>query len=61
MYMLTEARFYRVERGFVAASVTVTDTYEPSLPRAERGDAFGRSVSSTGRTTNPYKYDAAWG
>jgi len=40
-------------RGLVDASGAVTDTYEL--------DAFGRQVSSTGSTVNPYKYDAAWG
>ena len=40
-------------RELVDASGTVTDTYTL--------DAFGRQISSTGSTTNPYKYDAAWG
>jgi RHS repeat-associated protein len=40
-------------RGLVDASGTVTDTYEL--------DTFGRSVSSTGTTPNPYRYGGAWG
>jgi len=40
-------------RELVDASGAVTDTYTL--------DAFGRQISSTGSTTNPYKYDAAWG
>ena len=40
-------------RGLVDASGTVTDTYEM--------DTFGRRVSSTGSTPNPYRFGAAWG
>jgi len=40
-------------RGLVDASGTVTDTYE--------FDTFGRSVSSSGATPNPYRYGGAWG
>jgi len=40
-------------RGLVDASGTVTDTYEL--------DTFGRSVSSSGTTPNPYRYGGAWG
>ena len=40
-------------RGLVDASGAVTDTYEL--------DTFGRSVSSTGTTPNPYRYGGAWG
>jgi len=40
-------------RELVDATGAVTDTYTL--------DAFGRQISSTGSTTNPYKYDAAWG
>jgi len=40
-------------RGLVDASGAVTDTYEL--------DTFGRSVSSTGATPNPYRFGGAWG
>jgi hypothetical protein len=40
-------------RGLVDGSATVTDSYEL--------DAFGRQVSSSGTTPNPYRYGAAWG
>jgi len=40
-------------RGLVDASGAVTDTYEL--------DTFGRSVSSSGTTPNPYRFGAAWG
>jgi len=40
-------------RGLVDASGAVTDTYE--------FDTFGRSVSSSGTTPNPYRYGGAWG
>ena len=40
-------------RGLVDASGTVTDTYGL--------DTFGRSVSSTGTTPNPYRFGGAWG
>jgi len=40
-------------RELMDANGAVTDTYTL--------DAFGRQISSTGSTTNPYKYDAAWG
>ena len=40
-------------RGLVDANGTVTDTYEL--------DTFGRSVSSSGTTPNPYRFGGAWG
>jgi len=40
-------------RGLVDASGTVTDNYVL--------DTFGRYVSGSGTTVNPYKYGAAWG
>jgi len=40
-------------RGLVDASGTVTDTYEL--------DTFGRSVSNSGTTPNPYRFGGAWG
>jgi RHS repeat-associated protein len=40
-------------RGLLDASGTATDWYEL--------DTFGRQVSSSGTTPNPYRYGAAWG
>jgi RHS repeat-associated protein len=40
-------------RGLVDANGAVTDTYEM--------DAFGKPVSTTGSTPNPYRFGAAWG
>jgi RHS repeat-associated protein len=40
-------------RGLVDANGAVTDTYEM--------DTFGKPVSTTGSTPNPYRYGAAWG
>ena len=40
-------------RGLVDASGTVTDSYEL--------DTFGRQVSSSGSTPNPYRFGGAWG
>ena len=40
-------------RGLVDVSGAVTDTYEL--------DTFGRSVSSSGTTPNPYRFGGAWG
>jgi len=40
-------------RGLVDVSGTVTDSYEL--------DTFGRSVSSSGTTPNPYRFGGAWG
>ena len=40
-------------RGLVDASGTVMDTYEL--------DTFGKPVSTTGTTPNPYRYGGAWG
>ena len=40
-------------RGLVDVSGAVTDTYEL--------DTFGRSVSSSGSTPNPYRFGGAWG
>jgi len=40
-------------RGLVDASGVVTDTYEM--------DTFGRQVSASGATPNPYRFGGAWG
>jgi RHS repeat-associated protein len=40
-------------RGLLDASGTATDWYEL--------DTFGRQVSSSGTTPNPYRYGGAWG
>jgi RHS repeat-associated protein len=40
-------------RGLLDASGTATDWYEL--------DTFGRQVSSSGTTPNPYRFGAAWG
>jgi len=40
-------------RGLTDASGSVTDTYEL--------DTFGRQVSSSGTTPNPYRFGGAWG
>jgi RHS repeat-associated protein len=40
-------------RGLVDAGGTVTDTYDM--------DTFGRPLSTTGSTPNPYRYGGAWG
>jgi hypothetical protein len=40
-------------RGLVDASGVVTDTYDM--------DTFGKPVSTTGSTPNPYRFGGAWG
>jgi len=45
----------------VDACGTVTDNYVPSTSLRTGLDTFGRYVSGSGSTVNPYRYGGAWG